>query len=378
MKLTPATLHARARALVEGGASVQRATDALLLEIGPRADLPRAAVESAVLEAFAAFAQTQRVTTPVQRAAVGTSAFDVLLRSKGNGTAALRLDPWKHMSESERGKLSPADRASIDTALRELERKVAAQGLSYVPVFGYLSLRNRNADVFGKPQEQVVPGKDVVDATLPGWDVGVVLSTLYRGSPTHPGAVAGLSAQEDASTPGAVLKLPLADAGRMLARLIVREMIGESDLEDRDARTSNGMYIPRVLDVTLADGASVPALVFVTNPEGAKDPTGPTGEPLSVGQLAYFMLGKGGFVGEDGTQYGGSALDYWEKSYLALKVSLDEPVNPSLQTAIEVAKLVEQQKTSDATLRLLLEGSFVPLDTVRFHKGAPHEAPKDA
>ena len=131
------------------------------------------------------------------------------------------------------------------------------------------------------------------------------------------------------------------------------------------------MYIPRVLDVTLADGAAVPALVFVTNPEGAKNPTRPTGEPLSVGQLAYFMLGSGGFVGEDGTQYGGRSLDYWEKSYLTLKMSLNEPINPTLQSAIEVAKLVQHQQASDATLRLLLEGSFVPLDTVRFQKSAP-------
>ena len=87
-----------------------------------------------------------------------------------------------------------ADRAAIAASLAELQASVEENGLDYVPVFGYSSLRTDNHRELGLPsQADVVPGRDVVDATLPGFDVGAVASTVYRGTPEHPGAVAGLN-----------------------------------------------------------------------------------------------------------------------------------------------------------------------------------------
>lgn len=360
MKLLQANLHGRARALIEAGASMRSASEVLALET----KLPLPEVEEAVAAAFARFQGTEPDPAPPPVGAAGSRAADLLQRERAG---PLRLDPLATLSPRQRARLSLADRASIARALRALEHEVQARGLTSIPVFGYLSLRTRNADVFGKPQTEVRPGVDVVDASLPGWNVGVVLSTLYRGSPEHPGAVAGLTEDERARTPGSVLHLPLAQADDMLARLIAREMIGESDLDDR-AGHSNGMYIPRVLDVTLADGNTIPALVFVTNPDGAKDPQRVIGESLSVGQLAYFMLGAGGFVAEDGTRYGGRSVDYWQESYVGLKRALAEPVDETIAAAIHTAHLVAHGAVSEALLPSVLGGSFVPLDTVHLNR----------
>jgi len=355
-------LASRARALVRSGASERVATETLVRELS----LPRAEVERAIADAFSAWAQTTTSKVPVGPAPRGARAIDVLLQHKTSGTP--RFDPLRTLSADEQARISSADRHTMNAALRQLERAVADHKLPFVPVFGYLSLRTRNGDVFDKPQAEVRPGKDVVSATLPGWDIGVVLSTLYRGRPEHPGTVAGLEEKPGAQTPGSLLKLPLDDADRLLARLFLREMVGEGDLRDRDATTSNGMYIPRVLEVQLDDGTRIPALVFVTNPEGAKNPQQGADGELSVGQLAYFMLGEGGFTSSDGTGYGGRAIDYWDKSYLALKASLSEPVNPKIKEAVDLARLVQQEQVSARALPGLLDGAFVPLDTMRFQK----------
>ncbi len=136
------------------------------------------------------------------------------------------------------------------------------QGLSYAPVFGYLSLRTNNFHELGLPGPAfVVPGKHTIEAKLNGHDIGVVASTVYRGTPEHPGVVAGLSEKEGATTTGTLLKLPLMRAEELLARVFHREYFAEDDL---DGEKPQAMYRPVVREVTTATGEHVDALVFIT------------------------------------------------------------------------------------------------------------------
>lgn len=244
-------------------------------------------------------------------------------------TSSKRWNPIARLAPELQARLSPGDKRAIEVALGELQKQVRAAKLDYVPVFGYLSLRTLNFAELGKRcQADVVHGRDVVNASLPNHDVDVLVSTMFRGTPEHPGAVAGLAAKEGASTPGVVLKVPLDRAEELLAVVLAREMFAEGDLVDlRDqsgAPVSNALYAPKVITVAQEDGRDVPALVFTTNEHGDKavaatpDPFGDAaklknhdGIGLSVERMAYLFAAQGGFVDKSGKAFGGPAIDYW-------------------------------------------------------------------
>src|SRR5262249_3745695 len=157
--------------------------------------------------------------------------------------------------------------------------------LNYVPVFGYLSLRTDGHRELGKAsQADVVPGQDTIEATLCGYSVGVVASTVYRGTPQRPGVVAGLSEAPGRDTAGTLLKVPLPKAEQLLTALFHREYFAEDDLHgDRP----QAMYKPVLLEVKTETGETVRALVFITNPESEK-----ALRDLTPAQLAWFMGAK--------------------------------------------------------------------------------------
>jgi cation transport regulator ChaC len=294
-------------------------------------------------------------------------------------------DPIGRLPPALQARLSPADRAAIVATVAQLQEAVQKHKLDHVPVFGYLSLRTDNHRELGKKaQGDVVPGTDTLDATLSGYDLQVVASTVYRGTPERPGAVAGLGACEGQSTPGVVLKLPLERAEELLAVVVAREFFAEGDLKDttgpKGELVSNSMYKPALLSVQTKDGQTQPALVFVTNDQGAKDMGQVFGSrDLTVGQLAWLFSAQGGFVGDDGKPKGGPSVDYWSQGYLAARKAAGQPISKKIAAAVERSKLMPQQDKVDEimartdkdavlmqkALRVLFAGAAVSLDLVR-------------
>jgi hypothetical protein len=272
--------------------------------------------------------------------------------------ASTPWDPVARLPAALQARLGPADRRAITAAVSDIQRAVVDRGLSFVPVFGYLSLRTNNFAELGKAsQADVVVGADVVDATLKDHDVDVVASTVFRGTPEHAGAVAGLSRRPGRDTPGAMLKVPVERAEELLAVLLARELFAEGDLadgvDDAGGARSNAMYAPAVRDIVV-DGQTVPAFLFVTNTSSEKaiahnaafaDDVG-----LSVGRMAWLFAASGGFVGEGGAVAGGRALDYWRVSYQAAREAAGQPVDPTIAAAIDRAALMPQQHVVDALL----------------------------
>lgn len=338
------------------------------------------------------------VPAALKAAPATARSLDLLAATRAMGSTK-KWDPVARLPASLRARLSPGDLKLIEEAIDELQRSVRAAKLDGVPVFGYLSLRTHNFAELGKQsQDEVVAGRDVFAARLPGFDVDVVASSMYRGTPAHPGAVAGLGKKEGAVTPGVVLKVPLARAEELLAVLLARELFAEGDLKDgvgRDgAPVSNAMYAPAVLTVTIDDetaergwaGRSVPALVFVTNETGAKAVSRPGAfgddQGLTTERLAYLFASQGGFVNAAGQSFGGPSVDYWQKSYLEARRAAGQPVDPQIAAAIELSKLHPQQAVVDRllartdrdaklmveALRHLFQGAATPLGLQRAQK----------
>ena len=287
----------------------------------------------------------------------GNSALALLSVTKAMSSSK-KWDPIGRLPPSLQARLSPGDRRAIEEAVASLQKQVREAKLDHVPVFGYLSLRTHNFAELGKrSQADVVPGRDVVDAHLPGFDVDVLVSTMFRGTPEHPGAVAGLSEKPGRSTPGSVLKVPLDRAEELLAVVLAREMFAEGDLVDRkdaSGAVSNAMYAPKVLRVVV-DGNEVPALGFATNDKGDKaiatkaDPYGDEKGDLglSVERMAYLFAAQGGFVDTTGKAHGGPAVDYWEQCYVSARKAAGQPVDPKIAAAVELSKLLPHMDAVD-------------------------------
>ncbi|MEZ0188816.1 type III effector protein [Ralstonia solanacearum] len=293
--------------------------------------------------------------------------------------AAAGWNPISRLKAEELADIPETVTETLANDIRELRNEVKDKGLDYVPVFGYLSLRYKNSHELGKNnQDEVREGKDWLPATLPGHDLDYVMSTQYRGHCQHPGVVAGLSRSEGKSMEGIILKLPVANAEELLARVIRRELLDENDLIHPSARRgqppavgqsiptatgqaaptspskprSNLMYTTAVRPVTLPDGVTtVKALVFVTNPDSAKslatvfkDSGG-----VSAEQLAYFMTSKGNL--------GGSSIDYW-KRFVAICEQAGTPVPPMVRQAIALAEHCDPANADDVLRKL--KGAATP------------------
>ena len=301
---------------------------------------------------------TTPALTPVGHQPSPTSSKAFALLSQGKAMASVvsgvkRWDPIAKLPPELQERLTLGDVTRIKVAIGHLQQAVREHKLDYVPVFGYLSLRTHNAAELGKKsQDDVVIGKDVVPAVLPGFDVAVVASSVFRGTPDHPGAVAGLGKKAGTQTPGVMLKVPLDRADELLAVLLARELFAEADLYDHKSGASNAMYAPMVETVTLEDGSQVPSLVFATNEESFKavdnkpDAFG-DGNGLTVQRMAYLFAAQGGFVRDDGKAFGGPAIDYWENSYLAARKAAGQPVDETIAAAVELSKLYPQEDVVD-------------------------------
>lgn len=325
----------------------------------------------------------------VKGTAHGARALDVLSASRAMASTR-RWDPVARLPAELRARLTDGDKELIAEAVAALQRGVREHKLDWVPVFGYLSLRTHNfAELGKKSQDEVVAGRDVVNATLAGFDIDVVASSMFRGTPEHPGAVAGLGPKEGASTPGVVLKVPLARAEELLAVLFARELFAEGDLKDGAGTgrpVSNAMYAPRVETVSLEGGPSVPALVFVTNDRGAKavDRKNAFGDErgLTLERMAFLFSSQGGYVDADGKAAGGPSIDYWQKFYVEARQAAGQPVDAKIAAAIELSKLHPQKAVVDRllartdrdarlmveALRHLFEGAATPLGVHRQQK----------
>lgn len=283
------------------------------------------------------------------------------LEGKSNGYSSvpqrmMSYESWdvtRSLPKAERERLSPAERTMIKEVVAELKESAQQQGLGYVPVFGYLSLRKDNYRELGlKSQSEVQEGKHVVDAKLDGHDIGVVASTIYRGTPEYPGVVAGLSARPDALTEGTVLKVPLDRAEELLGLIFHREYFAEDDLE---GETPQAMYKPVLREVTTKDGEKLKALVFITNPDSKKD-INPEGK-MTPGELAWFMGASGGFRSPRG-HHGGLSFDYWSNAYFG--------ADKVIREAIELAKYVPSPEMLDHVSQHALtdERCMRALDTI--------------
>ncbi|WP_173978636.1 gamma-glutamylcyclotransferase [Magnetospirillum sp. UT-4] len=124
---------------------------------------------------------------------------------------------------------------------RSTPLETAAQGAETVWVFAYGSLMWRP----GFAPAAVRP------ARLAGWHRAMcILSTIYRGTPDRPGLVLGLD--RGGSCLGRALAVATADWPAVKAMLDERELV-------------TGVYLPRLLPVTLDDGRRVPAYAYVVD-----------------------------------------------------------------------------------------------------------------
>jgi hypothetical protein len=281
---------------------------------------------------------------------------------------SMSLESWNvlnAMPAKDRDRLSAQEKDLIGSVVAELKASVEKQKLSFVPVFGYLSLRKDNHRELGLPsQADVVAGVHTQEAQLPDHDIGVVASTIYRGTPTHPGVVAGLSAEQGASTPGTILKVPLHRAEELLGIIFHREYFAEDDLVGDKPQA---MYKPVLREVKTDDGQTLNALVFITNPDSAKD-INPEGK-MTAGQLAWFMGATGGFRSEKG-QFGGLCFDYWNKSYFGTDKVIREAIDlakyvPSPETIDWLSQNAAKDPRAMAALNVVLElfqGAALPID----------------
>lgn len=90
--------------------------------------------------------------------------------------------------------------------------------------------------------------QEMIPATLFGWHRALcILSTHYRGCPDAPGLVLGLD--RGGSCRGVAYRVAAAEA------LSVRRYLDEREL-------ITDVYIPRFLDLRLADGRRIPAYVY--------------------------------------------------------------------------------------------------------------------
>ncbi|WP_233504273.1 gamma-glutamylcyclotransferase [Xylophilus ampelinus] len=243
---------------------------------------------------------------------------------------ALPEGAWERLQNlppSLSGCLTPSEQKLVADTIGELRHHVEAGQLNFVPVFGHWSLRTDNHRVLGKAsQADVVEGRDTLPASIKDYGMDFVSSTVFRGTPRHPGAVASITARIDDQVAGIVLKLPLARAEELLMGLLERELLSEADLRavaDVEGQPrSNLMYRPAVRPVVLDDGSTVHALVFETNPHGAKSLSRvfDDADGLTPPRLAYFMTAQGGFE-HAGQRLGGSSLDYWRAGMQLLEKS---------------------------------------------------------
>lgn len=235
------------------------------------------------------------------------------------------------LSPSLAERLTPGERKLVSDTLGELRRHVEAGSLDFVPVFGHWSLRTDNHRELGKAsQADVVEGRDTLPASIKDYGMDFVSSTVFRGTPQHPGAVASITARTDDEVPGTVLKLPLAQAEALLTGVLERELLCEADLRalpDAEGQPrSNLMYRPAVRPVVLGDGSTLHALLFETNPHGAKSLSRVFDDDggLTAPRLAYLLTAQGGFE-RDGRRLGGSSLDYWSAGIQRLEKSGERP-----------------------------------------------------
>lgn len=230
--------------------------------------------------------------------------------------------------------LSEVDLKVLLRTVQELEWE--SRELDHLPVFGYLSLRSDNFRELGKKnQEEVRVGTDLVEATLPHHGLDFILSTVFRGTPEHPGVVAGLSPRDGVETPGVLLKIP--KRVKCLAAVLEREFFAECDLEDSNGH-SNSMYLPFLKPVRLKNGSRVKALVFLTNPHSAKALSF-RGKVVPE-RLAWHLAGEGGFrrKGESGPLRGGSCWSYWLNSYLRPRQREGQSVDPLVTEAMTLTR----------------------------------------
>lgn len=386
--ISPDAIRARARDL-----GVRAPADASVKEVAAELGVTVDDVKAALFPSgFHSGASKRDLVPRTDKGAGGMGALALLSVSKAMASAK-KWDPIARLPERLQARLSPGDRRAIEEAVAALQQQVRTAKLDHVPVFGYLSLRTHNCAELGKrSQADVVAGRDVIAAHLPGFDVDLLVSTMFRGTPEHPGAVAGLSQKPGASTPGSVLKLPLDRAEELLAVVLAREMFAEGDLvdgRDQHCAVSNALYAPKVLRVVLEDGREVPALVFATNDKGDKaiaakaDPYG-DGQTLglTVERMAYLFAAQGGFVDATGNAHGGPAVEYWEHCYLSARKAAGQPIDAKIAAAVELSKLMPQQDAVDRitartdregrlmaeALRLLFTGVAVPLATKQHQK----------
>ena len=301
----------------------------------------KAVVQPKKLDAKVLPAVTPKLTgESASHAVVGSSRFSY-------GESLPKWDVMRALPIAASSRLSAAEKTMISAVVDELRASVQNSGLSYVPVFGYLSLRKDNFRELGKSsQAEVVNGRDTVEASLADHDIDVVASTIYRGTPEHPGVVAGLGSAVGRSTPGTLLKIPLDRAEELLSHIFHREYFAEDDLSGQKPQA---MYRPVLREVKTASGETVKALVFVTNDDSAKavNRNGVLGsDKLTVEQMAWFMGANGGFEGKSG-RLGGASRTYWENSYLAPRRSSHEVMDPTIGKAIELSKWVPSPETTD-------------------------------
>jgi cation transport protein ChaC len=115
--------------------------------------------------------------------------------------------------------------------------------------------------VFGYGSLIWQPGFDFVDrriATLRGYRRAFCMSSIvYRGTPEAPGLVLALDRDGAGACEGVAYRVPDAGAAATLAYLRARELVSDAYAEAR-------------LPVELADGPTVEALAYVSNPEHAQ------------------------------------------------------------------------------------------------------------
>lgn len=290
------------------------------------------------------------------------------------------------LRRDSRASLTAGELRDIERVLTKLFQRVRDAGLSYVPVFGYLSLMTDNAYELGKSrQENVLPGRDIVPARLEGYEIAPVATTVTRGTPTHPGVVAGLSPKQGRNVLGVMLKIPLSRAALLLPRLLKRELSVENDLRMSDSRTSAWMYRAQVLPVELENGQHIPCLVFTTNPDSPKalleqrvfaDTDNPSGQ-WPAGALAWAMAAQ--------AHDGRLARDYWS-AYISLCRSKAFPVadwvlaavaqsarvpNESESARLAAQAMVDSEARAQLDERLAaMSGAVLPVEPYRLQRSA--------